>query len=88
MYDAALDAMRDALGARRASILLFDRDGVMRFVAWRGLLRGLPPGGRRAFAVEAGEKDAAPIWVEDVAVAGLEPWLHDRTRARGSGRSG
>jgi PAS domain S-box-containing protein len=37
IYAAALDALRDGLGVERASILLFDPDGVMRFKAWRGL---------------------------------------------------
>ncbi|HVZ52238.1 MAG TPA: PAS domain S-box protein [Pseudolabrys sp.] len=36
-YQAALDAISSALGCHRASILLFDAAGVMRFVAWRGL---------------------------------------------------
>src|SRR5262245_43635324 len=36
-YEAALDAMEGALGCKRASILLFDDAGVMRFAAWRGL---------------------------------------------------
>jgi PAS domain S-box-containing protein len=37
MYEHALDALDDALGVTRASILLFDVDRVMRFKAWRGL---------------------------------------------------
>ena len=37
IYGAALAGLRDALGAGRASILLFDPDGVMRFKAWRGI---------------------------------------------------
>lgn len=37
MYDHALDALEEAMGFTRASILLFDDDGVMRFKAWRGL---------------------------------------------------
>jgi PAS domain S-box-containing protein len=37
VYEAALDAIERALGATRSSILLFDRDGVMRFKAWRDL---------------------------------------------------
>jgi len=37
IYDAALDALAHGLGVHRASILLFDPDGVMRFTAWRGL---------------------------------------------------
>ena len=35
--DAALDAITEIVGAERASILLFDHYGVMRFKAWRGL---------------------------------------------------
>jgi PAS domain S-box-containing protein len=37
IYDAALDAILPALNCDRASILLFDKEKVMRFVAWRGL---------------------------------------------------
>ncbi|HVW55882.1 MAG TPA: PAS domain S-box protein [Rhizobiaceae bacterium] len=37
LYGPALDAIQRALRCRRASILLFDKAGVMRFVAWRGL---------------------------------------------------
>jgi PAS domain S-box-containing protein len=37
IYAAALDAVERALGVTRASILLFDADGVMRFKAWHGL---------------------------------------------------
>ncbi len=37
VLDASLDVIEVALGCERASILLFDNEGVMRFVAWRGL---------------------------------------------------
>ena len=37
IYEAALDALSDGLGVERASVLLFEPDGVMRFKAWRGL---------------------------------------------------
>lgn len=37
LYDAALDAITDTLHCDRSSILLFDNDGAMRFVAWRNL---------------------------------------------------
>ncbi len=37
MLDAALDAICEGLGCEKCSILLFDNDEVMRFVAWRGL---------------------------------------------------
>src|SRR3954471_3674673 len=37
IFDAALDAIARALGTDRASVLLFDADGIMRFRAWRNL---------------------------------------------------
>lgn len=38
IYEAALDALSAGLGVERASILLFDADGVMRFKAYRGAI--------------------------------------------------
>jgi GAF domain-containing protein len=40
IYAAALDAIIDALGCDRASVLLFDDADVMQFVAARGLSAG------------------------------------------------
>lgn len=37
VYDTALDGLMRGVGADRASILLFDANGVMQFKAWRGL---------------------------------------------------
>jgi PAS domain S-box-containing protein len=37
LYDAALDALAEAVGARRAAVLLYDDRGVMRFCSSRGL---------------------------------------------------
>ena len=37
IHQTALDALTRGLGVSRASILLFDASGVMRFTAWRGL---------------------------------------------------
>ena len=37
VYDAALDAILRALHCSRASVLRVDEQGIMRFVAWRGL---------------------------------------------------
>jgi PAS domain S-box-containing protein len=65
IYDAALDAITAVLGSR-ASILLFDEAGVMRFVAWRGLsedyrrkLEGHSPW-------KPGDIAPEPIFVEDI----------------------
>ena len=66
IYTAALDALADGLAVSRASILLFDRHGVMRFTAYRGL------SDRYRAAVEghtpwtADTRDAQPIVVGDV----------------------
>ena len=40
VYDAAIDAIVQALGCSRASVLMFDETDKMRFVAWRGLSDG------------------------------------------------
>jgi PAS domain S-box-containing protein len=37
VFEVALDAVSEALGTDRAAILAHDRDGIMRFRAWRGL---------------------------------------------------
>ena len=37
IYDVALDELQHTVHASRASILLYDDDGIMRFKAWRGL---------------------------------------------------
>src|SRR5205823_933132 len=37
VYAASLDCLQESLGVERASILLFDADDVMSFVAWRGI---------------------------------------------------
>jgi PAS domain S-box-containing protein len=67
IYSAALDALSSGLGVDRASILLFDPDGVMRFKAYRGLSDDY----RRAVEGHSPWKPDSPdpqsIWVSDVA---------------------
>lgn len=65
-YDAALAAIFSAFSCNRASILLFDDAGVMRFVAWRGLsehyratLEGHSPW-------KPGDRDPEAIFVTDI----------------------
>src|SRR5690349_9670752 len=65
-YEAALDAIIAALNCDRASILLADHGGVMRFVAWRGLsgsYRGAVEG-HCPWALE--EPDPQPVWVAEM----------------------
>ena len=59
IYEAALDAIIAALHCSRASILRCDTDGVMRFVAWRGLSDRYRARHRRAIRRGAPE-DANP----------------------------
>ncbi|HZL30802.1 MAG TPA: HWE histidine kinase domain-containing protein [Pseudolabrys sp.] len=75
VYDAALDAILDTLDCDRASVLLFNDEGVMEFVRWRGLsddyrtkLRGHSPwipGGR----------DPQPIFVSDIDDTPEPEWI-------------
>jgi PAS domain S-box-containing protein len=68
---AALDAIGAALDCPRASVLLLDDAGVMRFTAWRGL------SDRYRQAVEGhspwrpGERDAQPVCIGDVQVSDM-----------------
>jgi PAS domain S-box-containing protein len=66
VHEAALDAIGEALGCDRASILFRDDAGVMKFVAWRGLSEVY----RRAVEGHApwtGDvKDPQPICVCDI----------------------
>src|SRR5690606_34165340 len=71
VYEAALDAIVQALGCERASILLLDAAGVMRFVAWRGLsasYRGAVEG-HSPWSPET--RDPRPLAMPDLAHADL-----------------
>jgi PAS domain S-box-containing protein len=37
VYDGALDCLHETLGVKRASVLVYDEQEIMRFVAWSGL---------------------------------------------------
>lgn len=69
MTAASLDAIHEALGCDRSSILLFDVSGVMRFVAWRGLSESYRNAvdGHSPWTADA--KDPRPIFVEDIDCA-------------------
>ncbi len=66
IYELALDGLTEALEVDRASLLLFDPDGVIRFKAWRGLsaeyravVEGHSPWPQSA-------RDPQPVLVSDV----------------------
>ncbi|HEU0033906.1 MAG TPA: GAF domain-containing sensor histidine kinase [Kofleriaceae bacterium] len=76
VYEAALDAIEAALGTSRASVLVFDERGVMRFRAWRQLSEGY----RRAVDGHSPwSRDAiapTPVLVHDVALdPAMQPYL-------------
>jgi PAS domain S-box-containing protein len=84
-YESALDAIFSALGCDRASILLFDEAGVMRFVGWRGL----SPAYRRAVEGHSpwtsDTRDLAPITIGDASVAEMDEDLRRAVREEGIG---
>lgn len=83
VYEASLDAIADGLGCRRGSILRFDAEGVMRFVAWRGLSE------KYRLAVDGhspwrpGDRDANPICVEDIELTDESEHLKSTIRKEG-----
>ena len=77
IYEAALDAIGSGLGVPRASVLLFDPDGVIRFKAWRGLSDAYRAAVEGHSPWKADEKAPSPVLVEDFrqdpALAALSP---------------
>src|SRR4051794_13593179 len=66
-YEAAIDGLIAVLGADRASILRFDEEGVMRFVAWHGVSDGYRAAveGHTPWTPE--DTEAGPITVSNAA---------------------
>jgi PAS domain S-box-containing protein len=66
VYDAALRGVQEALNVERASLLVFDAGGTMRFVAWSGLSDAYRTAvdGHSPWSVD--ETAATPILVADV----------------------
>ena len=80
VYDAALDAIVGTLDCERASVLLFNNEGVMEFVSWRGLsddyrtkLRGHSPW-------IPGARDPQPIFVSDIDKTAEPEWIKQTIR--------
>jgi PAS domain S-box-containing protein len=67
LCDRAVDAVRASLGTDRASVLLFDHDGVMRFRAWKGLSDEYRAATDGHSPWKPDTRDARPIVVPDVA---------------------
>lgn len=83
VYALALDALIGAVGADRASVLLFDERGVMRFAAWRGLSTDYRAAAEGHSPWTPERRDAAPITVADVAEDSALGGLRERILAEG-----
>jgi PAS domain S-box-containing protein len=83
VLEAGLDALLEATGAERASVLLADEEGVMRFRGWRGLSDRYRAATEGHSPWPADAKDPQPVLVEDVAAAGFEPALERVVRREG-----
>lgn len=83
LYDQALDAILLSLHADRASILLFDQEGVMQFQAWRGLSDGY----RQAVAGHSPwtpeERNPVPLMIGNIVESDIEPALRSRIEQEG-----
>nr|3HCY_A Chain A, Putative two-component sensor histidine kinase protein [Sinorhizobium meliloti 1021]3HCY_B Chain B, Putative two-component sensor histidine kinase protein [Sinorhizobium meliloti 1021] len=66
VYEATLDAIQGALNCDRASILLFDEAGTMRFVAARGLSEHYQRAVDGHSPWITGANEPEPIFVENV----------------------
>lgn len=83
VYESGLDAITQALGCRRAAVLLFDDAGIMRFVAWRDLsddyrraVEGHSPWARDA-------RDPQPLCIQEIEMADFPADLKAVVRAEG-----
>jgi PAS domain S-box-containing protein len=83
LFGEALEALIDATAADRASLLLYDDDGVMRFRAWRGLSDDYRTAteGHSPWTQDA--VDPEPVLVEELAAAGFEPELRQAVEREG-----
>jgi two-component sensor histidine kinase len=83
VYEAALDAIVRALGCERASILMFDHTGVMKFVAWRGLSDGYRQAVEGHSPWTRDTEDPQPISIDDIDGADLDASLKATVKAEG-----
>jgi PAS domain S-box-containing protein len=83
VFNAALDAIGQTLGCQRASILLLDDSGRMKFAAWRGLSDAyrLAVEGHSPWSPET--RDPLPVCIEDIQDADLAEPL--KTTVAGEG---
>ena len=83
VYAGALDTIMSALNCDRASILLFDDEGVMRFVAAQGLSDEYQEAVTGHSPWKQGESNARPMGIANIETADVEPELKEVIRSEG-----
>jgi PAS domain S-box-containing protein len=83
IYEAALDAILTALPCDRASILLYDQQRVMRFVAWRGLSEKYRKAVEGHSPWRPDATNPQPVCVVDVDLADIPKSLKSTIRSEG-----
>jgi len=85
IYAAGLDAILGALHCHRASILLFDESGVIRFVSWRGLSSNYRKATDGHSPWTLSDENPGVICMEDIQKADLPESLRSTIRGEGIG---
>jgi len=85
IYAAGLDAILGALHCPRASILLFDESGVIRFVSWRGLSSNYRKATDGHSPWTLSDENPGVICMEDIQKADLPESLRSTIRGEGIG---
>jgi PAS domain S-box-containing protein len=73
LFGEALDALIDATAADRASLLLYDEAGVVRFRAWRGLSAAYRLAAEGHSPWQQDDVDPRPVLVSNIADGGFDP---------------
>lgn len=83
VYKAGLEAICDALQCERASILLGDEQGVMRFVSWRGLSDGYRKAVEGHSPWRPGEANPQPVCIDDIDAADVNDAIKAAVKVEG-----
>jgi PAS domain S-box-containing protein len=83
VYTAGLNAIFAALQCDRASILLCDEAGVMRFVSWRNLTDGYRSATEGHSPWASGDRNPSVVYVPNIANADMDGAVLDAVRAEG-----
>jgi PAS domain S-box-containing protein len=85
IYDSALNAILEALQCQRASILLFDTGGVMRFAAWRELSEGYRRAVEGHSPWQSDTRNPEPVCIDNINTAEINEPLKAVIQGEGIG---